>query len=408
MAKSEDNILLDDWKFSGYAQIVPYLDGRDFSNKTYPLTHTEMKLRFGVSKQVEDIFEFNFQVQDSRIWGQESGLTSNSKNIDLIIGYLQFNELLNLPLSVQFGRFQLNYANSRILGNSPWNYYERAYDGIRCFIVTDPIDIDVFYANTGNEIVQSVKALPDSYDYPSTEYIDRSIMGFWASIKKIKEQNIHAFLFRELDPKKTDSSNFNLNRFTGGVNWFGKIGNFSPNVEFAYQFGGAADIDISAYLLSVSTDYKIGNWKLTSGTDWLSGTAQDADKEFGTYQLDLGAKHKFFGLMDYFQSPSPGTGERGVNDYYLGASLSPKDSKWNYYLFGHLFTANQEYPDGNNIFGEEIDLRIRYYPVKGVFIEFTNAVFLPGDIMKSFYSTVNGDDRSDPGFMSYLRIVANI
>jgi len=404
---SEENLLTDNWEFLGYAQIVPYLDGRDFSNKTYPLTHTAMKLRFGVSKKVEDIFEFNFQVQDSRIWGQESGLTSNSKNIDLIIGYLQFNELLDLPLSVQFGRFQMIYGNSRILGNSPWNYYERAYDGVRLLYKTEPFDIDLFYANTGNEIIKPVKALPDTYKYPSTEFIDRSIMGFWATVKQIKDQKIHAFLYRELNPKKTNGSDSDLDRFAGGVNWFGKIGSFSPNFEFAYQFGNKANLDVSAYSFALSADYKINSWKFTAGTDWLSGTPFDAENEFGTYQIDLGAKHKFFGLMDYFQSPSAGTGERGVNDYFVAASLDPKDSKWNYHLAAHHFMANQEYSDGNNTFGQEIDLRIRYKPVKGVFIEFTNGLFLPGDIMKAFYMTEQGE-RSDPAFMSYLRLVANI
>ncbi len=407
-ARGNDNLLTDNWKFMGYAQIVPYLDGRDFSKKTYPLTHTAMKTRFGVNKKVSNIFEFNFHVQDSRIWGQESGLTSNSKNIDMIIGYLQFNDLLDLPVDIQFGRFQLIYGNSRFLGNSPWNYYERAYDGIRCMVNTEDIDCDVFYANTGNEIVKPVKALPDTYKYPSTEYLDRSMLGFWATLKQIKDQKFHLFLYRELNPAKTNNVDFDLDRSTIGINWFGKFGNISPNIEFAYQFGGISDINISAYIFSIYTDHKMGDWQFTAGTDWLSGTPHDADNEFGTYQLDLGAKHKFFGLMDYFQSPSEATKERGVNDIYLGATFGRQDTKWNYYLFAHLLMANQKYPDGNNIFGEEIDLRIRYFPVEGVFIEFTNGVFLPGNIMKDFYRTESGEMRSDPGFISYLRFVANI
>ena len=396
------------WQFHGYAQIVPFLDGRDFSNKTYPLTHTEMKLRFGVSKKVLDIFEFNMQVQDSRIWGQEEGLTSNSKNLDLIIGYLQFNNILNTSLSAQLGRFQLNYANSRFLGNSPWSYYERAYDGIRLIYEKNSFRTDIFYANTGSEIIKPYKPLPSEYEYPSSELEDRSMLGFWINLRTFENHDLHFFLYRELHPKTSDEENNELDRISAGFNWFGNIGNFSPSIEFGYQFGNMANKDIASYLFSFKTDYNMRNWVFTAGTDWLSGTDPQSNDEFNTYQVDLGAKHKFFGRMDYFSKPVPGTNNLGVNDFYIGARLGKKDWKWNYHLFAHLFVSNQKSSEGKNLFGEEFDLRIIHFPVEGVSVEWANGIFFPSELMRSLYRTESGEIRKDPGFQSYIRIRADI
>lgn len=407
-SRNSNNDLMDSWNFHGYAQIVPFLDGRDFSNKTYPLSHTEMKLRFGVSKNVLDIFEFNMQVQDSRIWGQEKGLSSNSKNLDLIIGYLQFNDIFNTSLSAQFGRFQLNYANSRFLGNSPWSYYERAYDGIRLIFEKKSFQIDVFYANTGSEIIKPYKPLPSEYDYPSAHYKDRSMLGFWTNLRSFENHDLHFFLYREHHPRSSANESNNLDRISTGFNWFGKIGRFSPSVELGYQFGDMDNKNIDSYLFSVKTDYNIGNWIFSAGTDWLSGTDPKSNDEFNTYQVDLGAKHKFFGRMDYFSKPSPGTANLGVNDIYIGARLGNEDSKWNYHLFAHLFLSNQTSSEGENLFGEEIDMRIIYFPVKGVSVEWANGLFFPEKLMKSLFKTENGIIRDDPGFQSYIRIRANI
>ena len=64
---------IDDWRISGQIQLRSELDGRDFSNKTYPLTFTSLRTRVGIEKSFANKVNLFVQLQDSRIFGQEPG-----------------------------------------------------------------------------------------------------------------------------------------------------------------------------------------------------------------------------------------------------------------------------------------------------------------------------------------------
>jgi hypothetical protein len=40
------------WSFDGQVQLRSELDGRDFSNKTYPLSYTSMRTRLGLNANI--------------------------------------------------------------------------------------------------------------------------------------------------------------------------------------------------------------------------------------------------------------------------------------------------------------------------------------------------------------------
>ena len=99
----------DGWKILGQVQLRSELDGRDFSNDTHPLTFASSRIRLGVQKSFDEKVVLFLQVQDSRVFGSESGTLSNSKNLDFHQGYVKLNKLFGWNWSVQAGRFEVSY-----------------------------------------------------------------------------------------------------------------------------------------------------------------------------------------------------------------------------------------------------------------------------------------------------------
>jgi hypothetical protein len=62
----------DGWSLSGKVQLRSELDGRDFSNSTHPLTFTSSRIWLGVKKDFKKKLSLYIQIQDSRVFGQES------------------------------------------------------------------------------------------------------------------------------------------------------------------------------------------------------------------------------------------------------------------------------------------------------------------------------------------------
>jgi len=106
----------DGWKLIGQIQLRSELDGRDFSNDTHPLTFASLRTRFGVEKSFKVRVLLFIQLQDSRIFGSESGTLSNSKNVDLHQGLLKLNKLFDLDWTIQAGRFEVSYGTQSFFG----------------------------------------------------------------------------------------------------------------------------------------------------------------------------------------------------------------------------------------------------------------------------------------------------
>lgn len=408
-----ENLLTDNWKIKGHAYLVPYLDGRDFLNETHPIAFTAMKLRVGIEKQVGN-FSFYMALQNSKIWGEQANAVSKNAPIFLLEGYMKYDSILNIPLSLTAGRQQIEYNDGRFLGLSPWSYIERAHDGFKLSYKKNNMFFDVFAAkHTEQNVEPTLNATPKAYPYPEAAYEGYDILGFWYANKlgdaksSMGAHNFDIFTFWELDAKKTDSINRNLQRFTSGFAYQWNVNNFTVKAQMGFQSGKKGAKDVAAYLVDFYAAYKLGeNWNFKLGTELFSGTAPaDAAKNVNTFDDYLGRKHAFLGYMDYFTSARSSYAGLGVNDFYLSADYKI-NSKWGLNLTPHYFMANKESASGKNDYGIEFDLGVKYTMQKGIWVEWFNGIFLPGELMKELYF-VAPKERGDPGFVSYLRFSAN-
>lgn len=391
----------DDWKITAGSMIRSELDGRDFNNKTYPLTFTSLRTRVGVQKNFEDKVTLFAQIQDSRIFGQEASTMSDSKNLDLHQGFVQVKNLFDWNLSVKAGRYEVKYGTERFIGAVGWHYIGRSFDGVTFGFNISGFKTDLFALTVyepNSYIANSTPALYPHHFAPNTS---QSLYGFWANRVYSEKHSADLFAYLEVNRKKTNDTDNDLQRWTVGINHIGNYGNLKTTTEAAIQTGKMSSTDIFAYLISISGNYKLNN--LTSlglGLDMLSGT-KPGEAKYNTFETNFATNHKFYGYMDYFTNIPLNTEYLGLNDLYLKAKFTPENSKFSFEADVHYFMTNQKSSNDKSSFGQEIDLTVKYSIVQGAALTWGGSIFLPGDLMKDFFNTPQGP-REDASFWSYI------
>lgn len=399
----------NDWKFSAQIQLRSELDGRDFNDESYALTFASMRSRFAVQKSFDNSLDFMLQIQDSRVFGQENSTLANSYNLDLHQAFVRLKNPLDLPVSIQAGRFQVAYGTERFFGAVGWHYVGRAFNGVRAsFDLGNFTDVFALSLREPTGYISN----PTSSLYPEIflRETSSSIYGFWSSTNLSESQKLDFFGYHEIDRRVTVGDDYVLSQSTLGLNHIGTFGAFSNIVEAAYQFGNRGANDVSAYLISLQGSYKYDVFKFGVGGDILSGSSSDdlANFKENSFSVLYGTNHKFYGYMDYFINVPANTRNLGLNNFYLMFDWMPTGSKFSTSLMIHQLSSNQESALGNSAFGQEIDLTVFYRFIKGTTVTFGTSLFLPGDLMKEFFTTPTGTVRDDMSFWSYIMLTTNI
>lgn len=402
---------LDGWKLNGQIQLRSEVDGRDFSNDTHALTYASLRTRLGVGKTFDEKVQLFVQFQDSRVFGEEPSTLSAIDNIDLHQGFVKLMKPFSLDVNVQAGRFEVSYGTERFFGPVGWHYIGRSFDGVRFEIAPSsyPVELFALTLNESNNYIANASFL--AYPYPEVSTPSYSVYGLYKKFNISNKSRLDILGFYENNRFKTNQGDDRLSMFTLAGTYWGNYGDLSTIVEAAYQFGDMGDLDISAYLLSVSGNYKLDDISIGAGADLLSGTDSASDN-FNTFQATYGTNHKFYGYMDYFINIPVNTLFAGLNDFYVNFNYQPKNSLFSFYAALHHFMANQsilitttENPEGNeeNTFGQELDLSVKYDFVKGTSISWGGSLFFQGEIMKAFFAP-----REDTGFWTYIMITSNL
>jgi len=399
----------DGWRLNGQIQLRSEIDGRDFSNDTHALTYASLRTRLGVGKTFNEKVQLFVQFQDSRVFGEEPSTLSPIDNIDLHQGFVKLMKPFGWDFNVQAGRFEVSYGTERFFGPVGWHYVGRSFDGVRFEIATSsfPFDLFALTINESNNYIANASFL--TYPFPENKTPSVSIYGFNKKFDISRESRLDVLGYFENDRFDTNQGDDRLKMFTLAGTYWGNYGDLSTIVEAAYQFGEIGVTDISAYLVSVSGNYKLDEMAVGAGADFLSGGISD---DFNTFQATYGTNHKFYGYMDYFINIPANTLFSGLNDFYANVNYQPQNSFFSFSAALHHFMSNKsilittiENPVGNeeNTFGQELDLSVKYDFVKGTSISWGGSLFFQGDIMKAFFAP-----REDTAFWTYVMITANL
>lgn len=392
-------------KLSGQIQFRSEFDGRDFNNKTYAPNYNILRTRLAVSKNFGEALGVFVQFQDSRNFGETMSSLGYIKNLDLSQAYFMINNPFNLPLSVQAGRFRLIYGTQRFFGANDWGLVGRHYDGARVSATIGKTKADVFGTTVASP-VKAVSPAPGVYPFDAAYDENHSLYGIYTSTSLSEKAGLDIFAYYELNRKRTNGTDANLDLLTTGfsyLNTFGKIGIIT---EFGYQTGKASGTDVSAFVLSVTGSYKASaTASLFANFDWYSGT-EPGSSELNTYFNSFNTGHIVLGYMDYFGGIAASTMNLGVKDINVGSDLILNETGLKLNTVVHHFISDKSPASGEDTFGQELDLTLSYPVVKGSVISLGASLFLPGDLMKSYYKTAQGA-REDTAFWSYLMFVTN-
>ncbi len=379
--------------FSGNVMVRGVADVKDFNPDTDPAYNNVLKVRFGFEKEVYKNIFIKAEVQDSRMLGQTNNLTAEGNHVfDLFQGYVDIKDIAGTGLGIKAGRFQMMYGTRRVIGNSAWNINERKFDGAILKYHKKRFSADLFYTYYNDETPYLLKSLPNMYG--QEKYYRTNVYGLWTTTDLQKAGQLHIFGVMESDSKNNNGAEINLNRATVGFNHFGKFGDLKTTVESAYQLGSqetdngntTVEKDIAAYMFGFQAKYKPNRFEAQIGTYMFSG--QDAGaKETTLYNNGMGNKHNMLGSIDYFISIKGGTAGLGINNFYAGVGYDLIPKKLNASLIGHYHMTNQEAPNGDNTLGSEIDLELKYQPVKNLVFKGGGALFFADDLMQQIWNT---------------------
>ncbi len=391
------------WKFEGQAQVRTELDGRDFSNATYMQLSTNMRTRLGLTANISKKSLFYVQVQDSRVYGEEVRLDTNTKNAEIHQAYVKLTQIFELPVNVQVGRFELSFGTERLFSGSQWSYIGKTWDGLRV-TYGEEVKVDFFALtkNKGISYVSTAGAL--SYDYPAKLDSGSSVYGLWLNAPLNKENKLDVFAYYDAGRAKSDSIHRDLSQTTLGLNYRGLYGPLSSVAEAVYQAGKKGAAKVSSFLLSAQGIYKYEALKLGAGIDIVSGTDPNVKDKYNTFAAPYGTTHKLYGNMDYFYEGTKNY-SLGLNDVYITTNLNPENTKFSYNLYLHFLNSNKSTTSGS-YFGRELDLVVNYEFIKGTNISWGGSAFLPGHLMETVFKTAKGS-RTDTAYWSYVMVTAN-
>lgn len=404
-----------DITFNGQIRFRGELNGKDFNNSTEISLANHLRTRFNISIKADNNSSGLIQIQDYRVFGEETSTLKDGSadKLDLHQAYFKIDKLFGLPLSAKIGRQELAYGNQRIIGAVGWDNIGRSFDGIVTSYKKGKFKIDAFLTKEATKKSKTVSwSVLDTLTWQisnldSLSFTDgKNFSGLWASMDfniPGLVNNTHVATYYLLD-RTGDTA---INRSTIGLFSKGSYGlaggiTITQEVDLAMQTGSfneTTDIDASLLgvrlvvsLPKVATKPKIGfGYDLVSGED----SSKAGDNAFNTLYA---TNHKFYGFMDYFLNIPKHAKKAGLIDVIGTFGFTPIKGLTVNGAY-HMLTTDQPV-NGSNDLGTELDFTANIGFRKGIGIVAGYSIFTPGTIFKSW-------EGSDPSSWAFLMVIYN-
>ena len=305
---------------------------------------TSQRSRLNVGVDAGAISGF-LQLQDVRNWGEEtSTLEDSADGFDVHQAYVNVQDFANLPLSLKVGRQELAFDGQRLIGSVNWAQQARTFDALR---------INTNLGPAGVSLVAATEVEDDTAD-KDDEYI------FMAHAKaKVNEMmGVSGILVWNNDDE------VEMDRVTLGARGTLKSGPIKGRVEGYYQTGDtSATTKAKAFMVAARLGYAFDTPikpNITLWYDYLSGDEDTADTDIKSFDTLYATNHKFYGFMDYFIAVPGNTGNKGLQDIAIKASIKPLSNVTTSAHFHYFLLAEDSATDAKKELGKEIDLTAKW------------------------------------------------
>ncbi len=373
----------DDYvKFTGQIRHRFEMNNKDFNSGTDYNSYNLLRTRIGALINPADDIEAFIQLQDSRMFGEEtSTLTDGTADaMDLHQAYFKIKDFADLPVDVKIGRMEVVYGPQRLIGAVGWHNIGRSFDGLIFTLKLSKAKIDLFN-------LKQVEANAVHNDG------DQNVFGIYADLDLIAKQKTQAFFIYQ-----SKIPNADLARYTAGFYARGSFSGFHHETEFAFQGGTTVnETDVSAIMFALNLGYAPPDVSfkpdLTAGVDYLSGDDDPNDDTYKAFDTMYATNHKYYGYMDYFLNVPVNAYGAGLMDMHVKLSVKPCP-KGLLSLAFHMFNTAEDYTLADNstttALGNEIDLTMKRKYNENVTFVAGGSMFMPGDIFKETW----GEDNS--------------
>lgn len=240
-------------------------------------------------------FRVKINFQDIRIWGSTSQIYKTDPNTTTNVYEAWGLYRLSPNWSFKLGRMDLDYDNARFLGDLDWAAQGRSHDAVLISYQSDSSDLRLDIGGAFNQQGFEPSKLSETFYTGVNNY--KTMQFAWLH-KELSKAKFSVLIHNDGRQIQGDSSV--AMRQTYALIGSGKAGGLDVGGEFYYQGGkNAADVDVSAFLLSAFATFKTDLTPITLGFDYVSGTSIEDDKDKSFNPL-YGTNHKFYGYMDYF------------------------------------------------------------------------------------------------------------
>ena len=292
--------LAQDVDLSG--QLRPRFEARDAGPGTSSEFFTSMRLRLGVQAELERSITVYAELQDVRVFGEESSTLADfqADGLDLHQGYISAQLGRNGAITAKVGRQETNLGGQRLVGAVGWTQQGRSFDGAR---------VSARGGWGGLDLI--------AYKLSETDRTDRTtdaeFLGAYSSFDTGGgDLELYGFLNRSDAGGETSQG-------TLGGRFDGSAGRVRYRFEGATQTGTRQDLDVSAFMIGARGGITVDEERstITLWWDYLSGDDDGGDGEIKVFDTLFATNHKFYGFADVFLNIPLHTGGRGLQDLAL-------------------------------------------------------------------------------------------
>lgn len=362
-------------------QLRPRFEVRDPVPGAGTLEFTSMRTRASLVVVLEDGITGFIQLQDVRIFGEETSTLADysADGLDIHQAWAELGDPGSDRWSVRVGRQEAAYGGERLVGAVNWTQQARAFDGVR-----------VRYRPSDDAAVDAVGFQISDTDAGAA--VDRAFYGLYSTLEARGDLDLYALWDRR-------DALVDRDLITLGGRWVSGRDDWSWRVEAAYQTGsesGVVSQDISAFMVGARVGTALTDaLQATLWYDYLSGD-DDPGGEIRVFDTLFATNHKFYGYQDLFLDIPTSTAGRGLQDLALKTRYAV-DEDHSLSADFHLFRLAAADPLDSGRLGEELDLTYRWAYRPGVAVTGGLSYFLAADA----WSTVlgNPDDNQIWGYL---------
>jgi len=338
---------------NGYQHLIP-----DTVNPAFAISQ-RTRLSVGYENKY---LKIKITPQDVRVWGSEQLVTStgvfgNPASFDLFEGYLEIRTGTWGWISV--GRQQLVYDSERLLAARNWNQTGIAYDAVVAKMGWG--DWNLHLGGSWNSLGDA--AYDNHYPSDRIKSLDFAWLN-WNISNGIRTSLMHV----ATAVTRSDSTLPLYWKQTSGLYVEAKWKSLKCWADGYYQYGSNSQgLPVSSFLFDVNMEYAIKFFTPGLGISYLSGNKQTGGDLTSDHLFDViyGARHKYFGYMDYFRNFPKDTKQGGLVDYFLSFKFNPlkRLTILNMVHYFQLAQLNPSTPSSRNLaFENDLVITYRFKP----------------------------------------------